>query len=230
MWLEWQDRVKKALPNFCESPIFVAQDIPQEQVEETAKWVAHNCPIKVFGPTLGENYGAKMFNTIAYGPVTRMWLDAMVETNFLAKHLNLRGLDVLDIGAGYGRLAAAMEDVVNSYVCTDVIPISLFVCEYFTMKYAPSVKVIRPEFLTPIPCNLAINIHSWSEASLESIAEWLAILKQKGVPYLFTVPHDDDYLSWGDGSFRPLIAMEYDLVEEVKIGLGNHPHSLWKRR
>ena len=172
MWEEWQSKVKQGLPDFCTSPLYVAQDIPVERFEEIAPYVLEHCLISVPGKTLGEEYGATVVETEAFGRVTRMWVDSMIEVNFLAKHLELDQLHVLDIGAGYGRLAAAMEELVESYTCTDVVPISMFICEYFCLKHAPMVMVRKPEALD-WPYNLAINIHSWSESSLESIRLWL---------------------------------------------------------
>lgn len=232
MWQDWQNRVKEHLPLFCLHPLYVAQDVAPEAYEKMAPFFQESCPIQLPGKTLGEEYGATVVETQAFGRVTRMWMDSMVEVNFLARHVPLRLMHVLDIGAGYGRLAAVMVGEVASYTCVDSVEISKFVCEYFTMKHAPDVMVLSPEQLPDWnhPFSLAINIHSWSECSLESIEEWLAILKQKGVLYLFTVPHDDNYLSWGGGPFRPLIERDYGLVEEVKIGMHNNPHSLWKRR
>jgi SAM-dependent methyltransferase len=230
MWDTWEKKIRDALPNFCTSPLYVAQDIPVERYEEIAPEI-NKLNIQLGRATLGAEYGATVMETKSLGRVTRMWVDSMFEVNFIAKHLVLDRQDVLDIGAGYGRLAAAMEGLINTYTCTDAIPISRFVCEYFTLKHARLTDVMAPEqLITRGPFNLAINIHSWSECSLKSIEEWLAILRYHNTEHLFTVPHDDDYLSWGDGSFRPLIEREFTLVESVKIGLGNHPHALWKRR
>ena len=229
MWEQWQDKVKLNLPNFCQSPLYVAQDIPIEEFENIAPIIAE-MTVDLGDQTLGEEYGATVIETQKMGRVTRMWVDAMCEVNFLHKYLQLDELHVLDIGAGYGRLAAYMEGLVNTYTCTDVVPISLFICEYFCMKHAPGVMVRKPEALN-WPYDLAINIHSWSEASLKSVAEWLALLKKHDTEYLFTVPHDNNYNAWGPGgSFRPLIEADFELIVERKMGLKDYPHSLWKRK
>lgn len=237
MWGNWQQEVKSALPNFCQHPFYVAQAISPELFEATAEWVRNNCKIQVGGKTLGEQYGANVINTQAQGPVTRMWLDSMCEINFLARQLPFDWFRILDIGAGYGRLAAAFSPLVKSYTCTDAVPISRFVCEYFTMKHCPSVKVLTPEELWGMAAqfDLAINVHSWSECSLESVEEWIGVIRALGINYLFTVVHDDRYSSWGTGSFRPCIENEFDLMAEEIIGLAppgltGFPHALWRRK
>lgn len=232
MWEQWQDRVKLSLPNFCQSPVYVAQDVDPQVYEKMATFFADSCPIKLPGKTLGEEYGATVVDTLAFGRVTRMWMDSMVEVNFLARHLPLPLMHVLDIGAGYGRLAALMWPQVASYTCTDAVPISRFVCEYFTMKHCPKVLVIDPEQVVDctLQWSLAINIHSWSECSMESIEEWLLLLNHQRVPYLFTVPHDAAWLAHGGPSFRPLIEREFAVVAEANIGLHACPHVLWKRK
>lgn len=238
MWDEWQEKVKAALPNFCQHPWYVAQPNLQEPFEKTAEYVRDNCKsVQLGGKTLGEEYGATVMDTKAQGPVTRMWLDSMCEVNFLARHLDLKTLRILEIGAGYGRLAAAMAWLVDRYTCTDAVPISRFVCEYFTMKHSPSVSVVHPDFLGSCvgAFNLAINIHSWSECSLQSVEEWLSVIRTLGIEYLFTVVHDDGYLSWGGPSFRPCIENEFSIMGEELIGftapgLFGFPHALWRRK
>jgi SAM-dependent methyltransferase len=237
MWFEWQDKVKAALPNFCAHPWYVAQPGMYPEFEKTAEYVRDHCPIVLGGKTLGEQYGATLVSTKAQGLVTRMWLDSMCEANFIARHLPLETLRVLDIGAGYGRLAAALGPLVRSYTCTDAVPISTFVCEYFTMKHCPKVIVATPEQLAGMAgmFDLAINIHSWSECSLESVGEWLGLMRSLEINHLFTVTHDAGYMSWSGPSFRPCIENEFSLVAEEIIGLAppgtlGFPHALWKRK
>lgn len=235
MWNDWQNCVKSALPLFCKHPIYVTQDFSPQQYELAAEYVARECPVIVAGKTLGQEYGASIINTKAQGPLTRMWLDSMCETNFIARHLALNDLDILDIGAGYGRLAAAMSPLVKSYTCTDAVPISIFVCEYFTMKHAPAVQVMTPEQVVSgvKKFNLAINVHSWNECSIESVLEWLEIIKMLKIGHLFIVLHNTEYNAWSGGSFRPYLERDFTLVDEQLFGLhqANTPpfiHALWK--
>ena len=84
--------------------------------------------------------------------------------------------------------------------------------------------------------DLAINIHSWNECPLSSIAGWLEMLSQIGVEWLFTVSNGQitggraAYSSWGGNgeSFRPLIEVRYNLITEESLGLSDHPHALWQ--
>lgn len=237
MWSEWQNKVIAALPNFCVHPLYVAQDMAKDRFEVTADYVTKHSRIIVPGKTLGEEYGARVVDTKSQGRVTRMWLDSMCECNFLADHLDLSSLDVLDIGAGYGRLAVALSPFVKSYTCTDAVPISSFICKMFTEIHAKGVRVVSPEDVAGYTgkFNIAINIHSWSESTLESVQEWLGILNRIGVQYLFTVAHDPGYAAWSGGSFRPYIERDFTLVAEAQLGLihagmGGFPHSLWKRK
>lgn len=237
MWETWQDKVKLALPMFCQHPLYVSQDMPQEKFEQVADYVAQY-PEQLLGKTFWEEYGARVVDTRACGKVTRMWLDAVCEWHFLRQHLSLSNLHILDIGAGYGRFACHVEDWVGNYICTDAVPISRFICEYVIHKHCrlhTDVKVLAPEqieaTLLPGQIGLAINIHSWSECSIESIQEWLELIKRLQIPNLFVVPHDDHYYPHGPGgSFRPLIEKDFDLVAEEKLGMCDSPHSLWERK
>ena len=74
---------------------------------------------------------------IAGRVVSRDLLDSIAEIYFLDRHLGIgsrTGLHVLDIGAGYGRLAHRMVGAlpgVESFFCTDAIPVSSFVSDFY---------------------------------------------------------------------------------------------------
>ena len=74
---------------------------------------------------------------IAGHTVSRDLLDSIIELDFLDRHLGLlnrRAVTILDIGAGYGRLAHRATAVVpglTEYFCTDAIPHSTFLCEFY---------------------------------------------------------------------------------------------------
>jgi hypothetical protein len=237
MWETWQTRVRDGLPFFARSPLYVDQtSVDQAELEQIAATLRPD-PI---GQVRDAAHGATVFQTAALGPVTRMWVDSCVEIRFLQRILlnRLPQCDVLEIGAGYGRLAVMLAPLVRSYTCVDPVAVSTDVCRTYTALYQPSVQVLTlDEFqqadLTP---TLAINIHSWNECTLQQIARWLAVLDVLSVPLLFTVSHsslpEDTYRTREDGrpSFRPLLEARYDLLAEESIGLGKHPHALWVRR
>ncbi|HZC28245.1 MAG TPA: hypothetical protein VE269_00790, partial [Gaiellaceae bacterium] len=67
--------------------------------------------------------------------VSRDLLDSIGELTFLDDELGItrRAVTILDVGAGYGRLAhratTAFENV--TYLCTDAVPLSTFLSRYY---------------------------------------------------------------------------------------------------
>ncbi|MDO8948591.1 MAG: putative sugar O-methyltransferase [Desulfocapsaceae bacterium] len=133
--------------------------------------------------------------------VSRDLLDSVIELNFLEKHLKLsqiNDLKIIDIGAGYGRLAyraANSFSNLKTYLCTDAVPESTFLSEYHSKfrHIEDRVSVIPldniAERLQEQQIDLAVNIHSFSECSLEAIDWWLALLSVNQVKHLFIVPN-----------------------------------------
>jgi SAM-dependent methyltransferase len=242
MWEDWQEIVKRSLPDFAASPIYVQQrSQTQEDFERTAEYVRENGVIDPMGKTRDALFGGLVRDTRALGLVTRMWLDSNVEIDFLRRHFgfDLGGCRVLDIGAGYGRLAVPLSVFTGSYTCVDAVPISTIICRQYAAQFAPLVRVPSlDEFMVEgdHQFDLAINIHSWNECSISQIANWLQLLVNRNVRYLFTVSNGSlqggrqAYSSWGGTgeSFRPLIEARYELIKEESIGLSFHPHSLWR--
>ena len=239
MWEAWQHTVIAGLPNFARCPLYVNQTaVTLEEVETALAGLGEI--YDPMGMTRDVEHGARVFETIR-GPVTRMWVDGNVEIGFLARTLPmwLRGLTVLDVGAGYGRLAVMLSPLVQSYVCVDPVPVSVKVCREYTQRYAPAVRVLDvAQLIAEIPAQrptLAINIHSWNECSPEQISLWLDALEEMSVLYLFTVSHGPDtdfYPTWQEGAsgFKPLLQARYDVVAEASLGIGSSPHVLWRRR
>jgi hypothetical protein len=197
-------------------------------------------PIDDLGGARDAEFGGRVVNT-SLGPVTRMWLDSNVEYHFIRRHLGtIVDKTVLDIGAGYGRFAVSIIDYCKGVTCVDAVPISTAVCCDYVKKFRPVVEVLSiQEFIEAYPrlkFDLAVNIHSWNECTLEQVTNWLNVLGEMRVPYLFTVSHgtydsaEKPYYSWNHGqpSYRPAIELRYDLVAEESIGLTGHPHALWK--
>lgn len=149
-------------------------------------------------------FGVHTF-TIDGRRVSRDLLDSALELAFLERHLGIsRGpvRTILDIGAGYGRLAhraaTAFPETVR-FLCTDVIPTSTFLCEYYlgfrglTGSGRAAARVVPLHELAaairPGEVDLAVNIHSFSECSPAAIDAWLAFLAGKRVPQLMIVPN-----------------------------------------
>lgn len=241
MWEDWQEIVKRSLPQFAASPIYVQQrSQTQQDFENAADHVSRRPLIDPEGKLRDVEFGGISRQTKACGGVTRMWLDSETEIDFLLRHLWLADKHVLDIGAGYGRLAVPLSRFVSRYHTVDAVPISTEISRHYLARFAPSVQVHDiGSFSRTYPSlktDLAINIHSWNECSVEQIDNWLTVLEEMRVPWLFTVSNGSlrngkpAYCSWGGkgDSFRPLIETRFTLAAEESIGLSNHPHALWK--
>jgi hypothetical protein len=174
------------------------------------------------------------FGAIAYEMagrrVSRDLLDSILEIDFLDRHMHFAArppLSVLDIGAGYGRLAHRMLTALPSlhqYLCADAIPESSFVCEYYLrfrglegrFKIVPAPEVGAA--LELARTDLAVNIHSFSECSLMAVQWWLDRLAAHAVKHFMIVPnacgHDGQSLRNNAGQdMQPLIEQSgYRLV------------------
>ena len=133
--------------------------------------------------------------------VSRDLLDSISELYFLERHLCLfsrKGLRLMDIGAGYGRLAhratAALSGL-EKYVCTDAIAVSTFVSDYYLRFRGayPKAEAIPLDQIESVikkyQPEVAINIHSFSECRVEAIGWWIDLLACHGVRYLFIAPN-----------------------------------------
>jgi hypothetical protein len=149
--------------------------------------------------------------------VSRDLLDSILEMYFLERHLGLfsrEKFNVLDIGAGYGRLAHRMTTAMpglNAYLCTDGIAVSTFISEYYLSfrglsGRARAVPLDEVEnAIEAQPVDLAINVHSFSECTLVTIDWWLALLERRGVRYLMVVPNSGELLSRDGKDFGMII-------------------------
>jgi SAM-dependent methyltransferase len=155
--------------------------------------------------------------------VSRDLLDSIHEIYFLDRYADLfssPGITVLDVGAGYGRLAhrllAAVPDV-GAYYCVDAIPESTFLCDYFLRYRAcgPQARVLALDEITTAlngqKIDIAVNIHSFSECTYQAIEWWLRLLADLNIRRLMIVPNDGiPFLSTEqDGTrrnFEPLLS------------------------
>lgn len=158
--------------------------------------------------------------------ISRDLLDSILEINFLEQTLGISsrpGLNVLDIGAGYGRLAHRLVTSfpqMGKVFCTDVVPESTFIAEFY-LRYrgvdrrAIVVPVDEVEALTASQkIDLAVNVHSFSECTMAGVCWWLDLLRRHSVRHLMIVPNADDHggerllTTEGDGvrvDFRPAL-------------------------
>lgn len=175
-------------------------------------------------------FGCWTFTYPDLGRVSRDLLESVNEIGFLDRTLALAGRQqtaVLDIGAGYGRLAHRMTtalDTITDFCCVDAVPEATFLSEVYLRHRGcvPPARVValdRVETdLSPGAFDLALNVHSFSECPYDAIAWWVAQLVRLRVANLLIVPNEPlDLLSLeADGSrrdFAPLLAQAgYELV------------------
>lgn len=148
-------------------------------------------------------FGCLTFEYAGVGRVSRDLLDSVVEINFLDRHLGIMKRDdlrVLDVGAGYGRMAHRMLEAhpgIESYTCVDAVPESTFLCEFYLdhRGLAERAHVIPLDELDAKlqpseGYTLAMNIHSFSECTYAAIEWWLHRIKLLGIRHLLIVPND----------------------------------------
>jgi len=151
--------------------------------------------------------------------ISRDLLDSVIELGFLEEELGLSSIaqpTILDIGAGYGRLAHRATSAIEgtTYLCTDAVPLSTFLSEYYVgFRQIPRARVLPldevTEDLKGRRIDLAVNVHSFGECPLQSIRWWLDLLAANDVRNLMIVPNGEQLLSSEASGmhldFRPLI-------------------------
>ena len=162
--------------------------------------------------------------------VSRDLLDSINEINFLNKHVFMKEdkkISILDIGAGYGRLAQRILEVVpniEKYYCTDGIAETTFISEYY-IKYRNLEKDVSiiplhqfETIIEDLSLDLVINIHSFSEMNETYITYWIHQIAKKEIKYLFIVPNSRDnkgkkLISYDGKEFQSLIEKSgYNLI------------------
>lgn len=131
--------------------------------------------------------------------VSRELIDSAREIQFLKRHIGLcsKPVTLLDIGAGYGRLAWRIDQAfggTHRILATDAFAPSTFICDYYLRfrgaKNAAAVPLDEVDArLAETPVDLAINVHSFSECRPEAVEWWVARLALNKVPHLFVVPN-----------------------------------------
>ena len=140
-----------------------------------------------------------LFGCWTYDGVSRDLLDSVLELTYLERAIGLEGCRVLDVGAGYGRLAhrAAGAFAVADWCCIDAVPESTFLSEYylrFRGAIPPARVVALPEHGSLGAFDVAVNVHSFSEMPLAAIEWWLTKLASLRIPELVIVPNDGEQL------------------------------------
>lgn len=130
--------------------------------------------------------------------VTRDLLDSVREVDFIRTHVGLQGRTILDIGAGYGRLAHRLSEAEPSLTvyATDAFAPSTFVAEYYLgfrgARQARALPLDEAEgLLRDKKVDLATNVHSFSECTPEAVAWWARRLAEAEVPRLMIIPNGE---------------------------------------
>lgn len=232
VWASDNLKTELTLERFREDNAYVWQTRVNNPIQYllSSYYVKEHDPLDLF-PRFVEDgaFGAYMYE---HGgrPVSRDLLDSIMEISFLEEKIGLSSipdLTVLDIGAGYGRLAHRMAEALpnlSQYLCTDAVPESTLVSEFYTNFRGVSdrVRVVPLDEVERVAPNaridVALNVHSFSECAMASIEYWLDLVERAQVPWLFIVPNTGDQLiSWEASgsreSFLPAITKRgYELV------------------
>lgn len=151
---------------------------------------------------LGEDgaHGCLTFDFEGLPRISRDLLDSVLELNLLQEWCGLLqdpALRVLDVGAGYGRMAQRLAEAGGRpalYDAVDAVAESTYLCEHNLAQRgigAPFRVLPLDEFsASRQQYDLALNIHSFSECTQAAIRWWLEQLADRGVKRLFLVPND----------------------------------------
>lgn len=144
-------------------------------------------------------FGAKTFE-VGGKLISRDLLDSAREVDFIKRNIipSEGPLRVLDIGAGYGRLAHRLTEALGDDVkvfATDGFAVSTFLAEFYLDQRNSSARVIPlnqfESFIANNSIDVAVNIHSFSECTTDAINWWVERLSKNGVKHLVIVPNGE---------------------------------------
>lgn len=155
--------------------------------------------------------------------ISRELLESVNELLFLQRRFDILGrrdLRVLDIGAGYGRLAYRMtqaHDSLADYCCLDALPESTFLCEYYLRfrGISPTARVVPLDQLGQLEAgqfDLAVNANGFSRCTLRAVQWWIDQLHHWEVPVLFATWNEPSgmFSTEPDGTRRDLMPLFAD--------------------
>jgi SAM-dependent methyltransferase len=170
----------------------------------TTQYVMANDPLGLLASFTDDDlFGNYLVDVDGVLSVSRELLDSILEISFLESEISLSSLGrptILDIGAGYGRLAHRLVQGVpniKKVFCTDAVPESTFLSEFYLKFRGVNEKaVVVPlddvgQKLRSEKVDVAINVHSFGECRFEAILWWLDLIAANKITYLFIVANGD---------------------------------------
>ena len=171
--------------------LFQARNTPDAAFALSADYVARHGKLGLLD-LLGEDgmFGARTIE-LDGRLVSRDLLDSALEIETLAAWLGSERLArarVLDVGAGYGRLAHRLcaWSPELEVLATDAVPLSTFLCEYYLGFRGCAGASVAP--LDEAECALgagrfdvALNVHSFAEMPRSAVLWWLRAITDAGV-------------------------------------------------
>lgn len=128
--------------------------------------------------------------------VSRDLLDSIWEITYLKNMLGWQrdqAVQLIDVGAGYGRLAHRLTQAMpNAHAwCVDAIAESTWLAQFY-LNYRNCTRGHVVPFdnlaaLTDKQFDVATAIHSWSECSPETVDWWVALLRHLRVPNILFI-------------------------------------------
>jgi putative sugar O-methyltransferase len=216
----WNRRhVRKITPNnFRSDNVFVWQSrgFKKNEILESYLWVEANDHEGLLDKLIEDgSFGVDAYNYKGR-LISRDLIDSFLEINFIKNSLFKIPGSILDIGAGYGRLAYRLCQVTDlmQITCIDAVPIATAVSEIYLKEPIKKgrVKVLSLNEVNEIKkgsIELATNIHSFSEMSLNDVRLWVNFVASLEVPYLFIVPNRNS-LQLNDGQSFGQILEEFE--------------------
>lgn len=131
-------------------------------------------------------------------PVSRDLLDSVGEIDFLRRHVGLgkKQMSLLDIGAGYGRLAHRIAEAtgpMTEVFTTDAYAPSTFLSEFYLDYRKTGTQVVPLDGLEATLASnrieIATNIHSFSECTVDAIQWWVDLIAKSNVTHMMVVPN-----------------------------------------
>ena len=141
------------------------------------------------------SYGCISFD-IENIKISRDLLDSILEIYYLKSVFpNLDKMNLLEIGAGYGRLCKRFLDCFpnSNYFITDAIAQSTYFSKIYLGKKNED-KIINlfdvENKIKNLNIDIAVNIHSFPECNIADTEWWVKLLHTNKIKYIFYVPNN----------------------------------------